>query len=264
MKRLATALVLIPIAVYGTLFAPEGVFVAIVALIALLCFREYAQMSEAFAPVGFVAGLLILISPPGMVWLFLLLGTLAAMCLPLAAGATERSIVRASALVLGIIYIFGSWKAGIQLHAQFPAAAGFGVAAGRHWMMFGLVTNWIGDTGAYYIGKNFGRNKLAPLVSPGKTWEGAAASLVASLIFGIGYLWLAIPSTPIVTILVVAVATNIAGQVGDLAESAIKRGAGVKDSGTLLPGHGGFLDRVDSSLFALPVLYTLLSFLPSH
>ena len=119
--------------------------------------------------------------------------------------------------------------------------------------------NWIGDSGAYYFGRNFGRHKLAPIVSPGKSWEGAAASLVVSVLFGVFVLprfvgiglWQAAA---------VSVAANIAGQIGDLAESAIKRGAGVKDSGTLLPGHGGMLDRVDSSLFSLPVLYAVLYF----
>ncbi len=127
--------------------------------------------------------------------------------------------------------------------------------------MFGLMVNWIGDTGAYYIGKNFGRRKLAPSISPGKTWEGAAASAVTGVVFGLIYLPLAIKGTSLLMAGLLALATNVAGQVGDLAESAIKRGVGVKDSGSLLPGHGGFLDRVDSTMFALPVLYTLLTFL---
>jgi phosphatidate cytidylyltransferase len=109
------------------------------------------------------------------------------------------------------------------------------------------------------VGKNFGRHKLAPSVSPGKSWEGAAASAVTGVAFGMIYLPLTIhASLPLAGAL--ALAANVAGQIGDLAESAIKRGAGVKDSGALLPGHGGFLDRVDSTMFALPVLYALLTF----
>ncbi|MDP9169605.1 MAG: phosphatidate cytidylyltransferase, partial [Acidobacteriota bacterium] len=96
---------------------------------------------------------------------------------------------------------------------------------------------------------------------PGKSWEGAIASSVTGLIFGLIYLPLTIPGTSYLKAGVLAVAANAAGQVGDLAESAIKRGAGVKDSGTMLPGHGGVLDRVDSTMFALPVLYTLVSLL---
>jgi phosphatidate cytidylyltransferase len=113
------------------------------------------------------------------------------------------------------------------------------------------------------VGRKYGRHKLAPAVSPGKTWEGAMASSVAGLIFGLIYLPLAIAGTSLLKAGILAVAANAAGQVGDLAESAIKRGAGVKDSGTMLPGHGGVLDRVDSTMFSLPVLYTLVALLRS-
>jgi len=118
--------------------------------------------------------------------------------------------------------------------------------------------SWIGDTGAYYVGRRYGRHKLAPQVSPKKTWEGAIASAAVSGLAGALALPRLIPGVSITEALLLALAANIAGQVGDLAESAIKRGAGVKDSGTLLPGHGGLLDRVDSSMFALPVLYAIL------
>jgi phosphatidate cytidylyltransferase len=123
------------------------------------------------------------------------------------------------------------------------------------------MVNWIGDTFAFWVGRSFGRHKLAPLVSPGKSWEGAAASVVAGVAFGTIYLPLTIKGTSPLVAGLLALAANVAGQVGDLAESAVKRGAGVKDSGKLLPGHGGVLDRVDSTMFALPVLYTLLTFL---
>ena len=127
--------------------------------------------------------------------------------------------------------------------------------------MFGLMVNWVGDTGAFYVGRKFGRHKLAPSISPGKSWEGAAASVVTGVAFGMIYLPLTIRGTSLLAAGLLALAANAAGQVGDLAESALKRGAGVKDSGNLLPGHGGLLDRVDSTMFALPVLYSLLTVL---
>jgi phosphatidate cytidylyltransferase len=102
---------------------------------------------------------------------------------------------------------------------------------------------------------------MAPRVSPKKSWEGAAASVVTGVAFGMVYLPLTIKGTSLLAAGLLALAANAAGQVGDLAESAIKRGAGVKDSGNLLPGHGGLLDRVDSTMFALPVLYSLLTFM---
>ena len=119
--------------------------------------------------------------------------------------------------------------------------------------------NWVGDTAAYYAGKGFGRHKLAPRLSPAKSWEGAAASLLASVAFGALYLGWLLPVVPMGQRLAISAAGNIAGQIGDLSESAMKRGAGLKDSGTLLPGHGGWLDRVDSTLFAMPVIYLLIS-----
>jgi phosphatidate cytidylyltransferase len=261
MKRIVTALFLVPVAVYSALFAPWWLFLGVIAIVAALCFREYAAITNSYAPIGYVAGILILVAPQRETILLIILTALAAMCLPLAQRNPEKSVAESASLFLGIIYIFGAWKTAILLHDSADQPAAFGASAGHHWLLFGLMVNWIGDTGAYYVGKNFGRRKLAPAISPGKTWEGAAASAVTGVLFGIIYLPLTIKGTPLLTAGLLALAANIAGQAGDLAESAIKRGAGVKDSGTLLPGHGGFLDRVDSTLFALPVLYTLLTFL---
>jgi len=244
MKRVVTALFLIPIAVYSALFAPWWILFAVIAIVALLSFREYASITESFAPLGYVAGILILITPLHETILLIILSTLAAMCLMLF--GNDRA--RVSSLVLGIIYIFGSWKTGILLHDINP-----------NWLMFGLMVNWIGDTGAFYVGRKFGSHKLAPSISPGKSWEGAAASVVTGVAFGMIYLPLTIKGTSLLVAGLLALAANVAGQAGDLAESAIKRGAGVKDSGNLLPGHGGVLDRVDSTMFALPVLYALLT-----
>jgi phosphatidate cytidylyltransferase len=123
--------------------------------------------------------------------------------------------------------------------------------------MFALLVNWVGDAGAYYVGKAFGRHKMAPRVSPQKSWEGAAASLVTSVLIAGGYLMHFVPAIGAPLAIGFAAAANVAGQLGDLVESAMKRGAGIKDSGAILPGHGGFLDRVDSTLFSLPVVYAL-------
>jgi phosphatidate cytidylyltransferase len=250
MKRVLTALFLVPIAVYSALFAPPVVFYAVVAVVAAICFREYCAITGSFAPLGYVAGLLILVAPPSYAALLMILTALASMCLTLTGDDLGQAFARSSALLLGVVYIFGAWKTGILLREINP-----------NWLMFGLLVNWVGDTGAYYVGRKFGRHKLAPIVSPGKSWEGAAASAVTGVVFGMIYLPLTIKGTPLWVAGVLALAANAAGQIGDLAESAIKRGAGVKDSGSLLPGHGGLLDRVDSTLFALPVVYALKSLL---
>ena len=136
-------------------------------------------------------------------------------------------------------------------------------------VLFLMVCVWSGDIAALYIGRNFGKRKLAPHLSPNKTWEGAIASIVGSVLAASivvlisdqlnarGNTILHI-SEPIWQSLLLAVILNIAAQVGDLLESAIKRGVGVKDSGTMLPGHGGILDRIDALLLAAPVLWYAL------
>lgn len=257
MKRVVTAAFLVPIAVYSILFAPWWVFAGIVALVSLLCFREYAQITRAYAPLGYAAGLLVLFAPTPLIFVILLLSALAAMCLPLTEGDLEKSVRSAAALSLGIVYVFGTWKSAILIR-EIETPPLVHLTAGRHWLMFALMVNWIGDTGAYYVGRRFGRHKLAPSISPGKTREGAIASLVSGLIFGVLYLPLAIPAVTVPVAALFSLAGNAAGQLGDLAESAIKRSARVKDSGDLLPGHGGLLDRVDSTIFTLPVVYALL------
>ena len=136
-------------------------------------------------------------------------------------------------------------------------------------VVFLMVCVWAGDIAALYIGRAFGKHKLAPRLSPGKTWEGSIASIVGSVLAAALVIWigdlltargnLALHITePIWQTLLLAAILNIAAQLGDLLESAIKRGANVKDSGTMLPGHGGILDRIDALLLAAPVLWFAL------
>ena len=136
-------------------------------------------------------------------------------------------------------------------------------------VLFLMVCVWAGDIAALYIGKAFGKHKLAPRLSPGKTWEGSIASIVGSVAAAGLVIWIGDVLTargnlilhitePIWQTLVLAAVLNIAAQLGDLLESAVKRGAGVKDSGTMLPGHGGILDRIDALLLAAPALWFAL------
>jgi phosphatidate cytidylyltransferase len=138
-------------------------------------------------------------------------------------------------------------------------------------VIFLFLCVWSGDIAALYVGKRFGRRKLAPELSPNKTWEGAIASVVASVVFGVGLIlygdWLTLHGSSFTRLhtdapwwqfVLLAILLNCAAQFGDLLESALKRGAGVKDSGTLLPGHGGILDRIDALLLAAPVLWFVL------
>jgi phosphatidate cytidylyltransferase len=198
---------------------------------------------------GYAAGLMLL-APLPEAWLFLAAVALLALVLAMRADNLATSLPRAALQLMGIVYIFASWKCAIPLRDRNP-----------HWLMFALLVNWAGDIGAYYVGRTFGRHRLAERVSPKKTWEGAAGSVIASLLIAGGYLLRYVPGVTIPAVLAISLTANVAGQVGDLAESAMKRGANVKDSGSLLPGHGGMLDRVDSTLFALPAVYAYVRFL---
>ncbi len=173
-----------------------------------------------------------------------------AMALALRSADLNNALPSAAALTLGVLYIFGAWRSAAEIRVISP-----------HWLMLAMLLSWVGDTFAYYTGKAIGRHKLAPRVSPAKTWEGSTGSVVGAMLAGWIYAHYLIPGAPLWLVLMVSAIGNVAGQLGDLCESAFKRGAGVKDSGTLLPGHGGWLDRIDSSLFTLPVFYALLRFL---
>jgi len=253
MKRLLTAAVLIPFILYVVYFGNTWLLRGVTALVALICFSEYSGLAAGYGvakpgPVGYAAGLLVLAMKPEDGYLILTLVAIIALSLVLRLEDLHQALPHAAFLLFGIIYIFGAWKFAILLRAASP-----------HWLAFALILNWVGDGFAYYIGKSFGRHQLASRISPNKTWEGSLASVVGSMLFGVFYLNRTL-SVPILEGTLLTAAANIAGQAGDLAESALKRGAGVKDSSTLLPGHGGLLDRVDSTLFALPVVYLKLYF----
>jgi phosphatidate cytidylyltransferase len=251
MKRLLTAVALIPIILYVVLAAHSWVFLGVVIAVALLCYREYNGIAAAYGfgapgPLGYGFGLVLLGASGNGAWGALLGVALTAFLFAMRDPDLSKGLPRASLLITGVIYIFGCWKCAVILHEINP-----------HWLMFALLLNWVGDAGAYYIGRALGKHKLAPRVSPNKTWEGAIASVVfAVLLAGAYIVYFAHVSIPLA--IAVTAAANIAGQLGDLAESAMKRGAGVKDSGNSLPGHGGWLDRVDSTLFAMPVIWAFL------
>lgn len=250
MKRLLTAAALIPVIVYVVLFSPEVAFLAVLSAAAFLSYQEYNGLAAGYGfgapgPLGYAFGLLLLIWSGPHVWLVAVAAALAGLALALSGDELAKALPRAALLAFGVVYVFGCWKCAIPLRE-----------ANRHWLMFALLVNWVGDGGAYYIGKAFGRHKLAPRVSPNKSWEGAAASLVTSVLIAGGYLMYFMGIDAAAAAAFAALA-NLAGQMGDLAESAMKRGAGIKDSGSILPGHGGFLDRVDSTLFSLPAVYAL-------
>jgi len=283
MTRIGTALVLIPLVIWVTLGAPLWLFEVVLAAVGLLAYYEFDQIAKAQGVVpaglpGMAAGLALLFAPEP--FLVTVLVALVAMTLSLlknlrktecgakqflipsegratpfalSTGNLASALTSASVLLLGVIYIFGAWRCATGLREINP-----------HWLMIALLVSWAGDTSALYTGRAFGKHKLAPRVSPGKTWEGFAGSLAGGMLAAGVYAHYQISSAPLVGVLAIAAAANVAGQVGDLCESAFKRGAGMKDSGTMLPGHGGWLDRIDSTLFSVPVVYVALVLILNH
>jgi phosphatidate cytidylyltransferase len=130
---------------------------------------------------------------------------------------------------------------------------------GNIWIFFLLTVIFASDTGAFYIGKLFGKHKLYEAVSPGKTWEGAIGGLLSSLIAALLFLQILDIHPLNLNLLFLVLALSVSGQIGDLVESMLKRNHGVKDSGHILPGHGGVLDRIDGLLFAIPIIYVYIS-----
>jgi phosphatidate cytidylyltransferase len=283
MKRVLTAAALVPVVLLILFKAPWPLFVLAISAVVILTLREYLNVTEAygikpFRWMSYVLAILVMLTFTicNFPWLvpWFLRGVLSwsDLCyllaviygVPVVFRKDMRMAVPAAAMsAFGVIYIAASLGLLIRLR-HLPQA--------EYLIVFILFSVWSGDIAAYYVGKNIGRRKLAPVVSPNKSWEGAIASVVASvgialLVFhfrdSINALFTHEPDAPTLQpdrlgwaeIVLLGLITNVAAQFGDLFESALKRGAGVKDSGALLPGHGGLLDRIDALLFAIPVVW---------
>ncbi|HEX4965127.1 MAG TPA: phosphatidate cytidylyltransferase [Thermoanaerobaculia bacterium] len=260
MKRFLTAVIAAPIALAALFLLPHWVWFALVAVIIDWAAFEYLQIVRPRAPRAPLFLLLIFVpvaayaisialsdgAPVPQMRLLLLSGPLV---ISVVLGALllfsrtplEETLPAIGILSFGIPY-FALPIASLHLLRKDP------------WVVFLLLAIvWLGDTAAYYVGSRFGRHKLAPVISPKKSWEGAAASFGVALVAAAVWCWFRLDRID-PRILAVSAATAVAAQIGDLVESMIKRGAGVKDSGSVLPGHGGLLDRMDAMLFAAPVL----------
>ena len=292
MKRVATAAVLIPIVLLLVLRAPLPLLAAVVAVVAILALREYAELVRhyniqpycrilyviaalAFAAIAAQTGSNYLIATSQMLF-GIAVAVVAASFFFLALAMRREPLATgfpaAASAAFGFIYVVVPLAMLVQLRQQ---------GSGAFLILYVLIVVWIGDTVAYYTGRALGRHKLAPRISPGKTWEGTVGSFVGAIVSGAlvfaysrqissglisvglltpGQAYLPPHIPQLWRFAVLSAAINVAAQVGDLAESLIKRGAGVKDSGSILPGHGGMLDRIDALLFAAPVIWYYAAF----
>jgi phosphatidate cytidylyltransferase len=271
MKRILTALVLIPLALALVFWGPNWLFTLAVAGVAMLAAWEFLMLAESsgatpprFAVLGAILGIfLAILFADSFEWLHQTEAVLGVLSLFLLVYCTffkpvEEMLAAVATAIFCLFYTGFTMIAIPALRAQ---------SNGPSLVTFLFCVVWAGDIVALYVGRTIGRHKLAPKLSPNKTWEGAVGSVVGSLLATGGLLalahffvarwdkvWLSYPED-LWYWLGLAVLINVAAQVGDLAESALKRSVGVKDSGTLLPGHGGVLDRIDALLLAAPVLW---------
>jgi len=265
MKRILTALVLIPLVIVLVFLGPDWLVTVAVGAVALLAAWEYlgiAQATGSRAPRIPVLAAIAILFAVNFLWPDKQIAALGALSLGLLvycafAVPIADVLQAASNSVFCLLYI------GFTL-ISLPVLRSS--EDGKSLVTFLLCAVWAGDIVALYVGRSLGRTKLAPRLSPNKTWEGAIGSVLGSLLVTFLLIVLAVQLSrrdihvlafagPISHWLFLALLVNVAAQVGDLAESALKRSAGVKDSGALLPGHGGVLDRIDALLLAAPVLW---------
>jgi len=267
MKRIVTAAVLIPVVLFLVFLGPKWhwVFTLAVTGIAALAAWEFLSLAEqggSKPPKIAVMAVLGILFATNSEWPDRTMAVFCLLSLALLIYCTfwrpvEQVMADATASVFCLVYIGFTLLSLPALHEE---------SNGPSVVTFLLCAVWAGDTVALYVGRAFGKHKLAPTLSPNKTWEGAMGSLAGSLMAAGLLLGLAtlLQRRDITTLsypyetwywLVLAVVVNVAAQLGDLAESALKRSVGVKDSGSLLPGHGGVLDRIDALLLAAPALW---------
>ena len=263
MKRILTAVVLVPILLFTVWSRIPYFFVALAAVAVLLALHEFYNLAEKVggrpqAYLGYVAGLGVLAGyvfgrPEMIVAVMTALAALSLAAALMKPDEIKSALISVAATVFGVGYValLAGGLVGVRMMAD--TARTRDLAAKLLTMFFAMVI--FTDTAAYYTGRSLGRHKLAPRISPGKTVEGFLGGLVGAVLAGYLSRLLFFPEVPLLHALVLGGIIGFVGPVGDLAESMLKRGSDVKDSGTLLPGHGGMLDRVDAILFCAPLLY---------
>ena len=257
LKRVASTVVLLPVFLIIVVKAPGWIFSALVVIASAAALWELTRMLQrAGRPVyhrlGVVAGTAVtaafaagrMTDPFGLPAFVVVLTLGAILAAPIWRGMATSEATFTT--LLAVMYIGWLLGYGILLHDS---------PRGDDLMLFLVGITWVGETAAYLVGSTIGRHKLAPVVSPRKTVEGAAAQVLASVLMAMVLRAWLLPSCGVMVAVAAGTLLGITGQVGDLAESVIKRSAGTKESGGLIPGHGGVLDRIDSLLFNLPAFY---------
>ncbi|MGH7485150.1 MAG: phosphatidate cytidylyltransferase [Thermoanaerobaculia bacterium] len=256
MKRELTALIAAPLAIWIVGWANPYVFDAAMALCAALALYEFLDLGKRkgyHLPVPlcimvmlFIVAAFILEPISVEMGVFLALLVIPGFYV-ISSGSLDDALPSSAIAVLATLYVGMLGGSLIRLHDDF--------ADGAKLVFFLLLVVWLGDSGAYYFGRTFGKHKLSPRISPKKTVEGLIGGVFTAIVTAVVIHFTFFKNFPLVHAIIAGVILSIAGVIGDLAESMWKRSAAVKDSGTLIPGHGGFLDRFDSIFYTTPILY---------
>jgi phosphatidate cytidylyltransferase len=261
MARILSALILIPLAILMVVYAPPFFFLIGIGLIGMACLHEYFGLMRGMGihvqPLfGHLAFWVLLIAfRQGRFPAFTLLAIV--LIAAFLSALWRKTTVRERALAL-MAEVLGIFYFALFLYPAIAVRYDFGNRIGMQWILLLLAVIWAGDTFALLAGKTFGKHLLAPVLSPKKTYEGAVAGLLGGVAIAAAVRFLFLQDLPILHVIIVSFLLGIFGQCGDLGESLLKRAAEIKDSSHLIPGHGGALDRMDSLLFAIPVLYFYL------
>jgi phosphatidate cytidylyltransferase len=256
LKRVITACVLIPAVLFILFYTSVHWFVLVALTIGFISLLEFNALTRGESRSGLIDSLTVLagLALPAIYFLtgqmpfmeLLLLTMLFLFLAGMLTGIPTEELFRLTAMrTFGVIYI--------GLPITFLIA--IRVIGTSSLILFMLVIIWVNDSAAYFVGRAIGKRKLCPSLSPGKTIEGAIGGIAGGIIAGFIYVHYSSIQLGFGQLLLLCLLIGVAGIIGDLAESAIKRSAGAKDSGSIIPGHGGLLDRIDSMLFVLPVLY---------
>jgi phosphatidate cytidylyltransferase len=267
--RLLTAAVALPLLIASIIFPPLKLLFVLFAVAAIVIglyefwFLAKKQGARPDVVVGYAATAAVLVAffvnDLTLLWFVVPALVIAALAAEMLRGAPfDKMLMSVGSTVLGVLYValLGAHLVGVRTGFDVvysPAPGAYTLST--HLLSFFFLVLMGSDTGAYYTGRALGRHKLAPTVSPGKTWEGAAGGMLASLAMAaLAHYWF-FPELSLRAALPLAAVMNVLGVAGDLVESALKRGSGAKDAANILPGHGGFLDRLDSLLFNAPLIY---------
>jgi phosphatidate cytidylyltransferase len=263
MKRILTAIVALPILLYTVWNDTPYLFAGLTTAAIIIGIHEFYILASKTGPPSFSAGgyAASLVVAAAFVrdepsWIVAAVAGLAILSLAVALFKPDemsRALISVSATLFGVVYValLAGFLIGVRMTADTPGTPK--LAAKLITTFFAMVM--MTDTGAYYTGRSLGRHKLAPRISPGKTIEGSVGGFITAVLAGVACKLVFFNEIPLLHVLALGGVIGSVSQVGDLAESLLKRGAGVKDSGSIFPGHGGMLDRVDSILFSAPILY---------